>query len=325
MRKIVWMFSGQGSQYFGMGRGLYETDLIFRDTMDRCDEVAERLGGESLLRVLFHSQVRDRFADFVELRHTHPALFAVQYSLAQTLLHRGMKPDLLLGYSLGEMIAAAVAGAFSLEEILELLINQARLLTSAAGTGAMLAILESPELWDAQDPLYADTWIAARNARQHFVLSGLPAAIDRVAQWLQGRDILHQRLPVAIAFHSPLLEPVERIFREKMESIAPQELVYPLVSAAYLTQLTRLPPGFFWEVARRPVRFQEMISWLEGRGGADYIDLGPFGTLASFLKLGLDPASSSRAFPLMTPFHRSQDTLRRIETVFQEVYRAERR
>ena len=182
MRKIVWMFSGQGSQYFNMGRGLYESDPVFRDVMNRCDEVVRRLRGESLLDVIYRPNDKDRFTDFVELRHTHPALFAVQYSLAQTLLHRGMKPDLLLGYSLGEIVAAAVGGALPMEAALESLLDQARLLTASAEPGAMLALLASPEIWSPRDPLYAETWVAARNAPQHFVLSGPPAAIDRIQQ-----------------------------------------------------------------------------------------------------------------------------------------------
>jgi bacillaene synthase trans-acting acyltransferase len=318
MRKIVWLFSGQGSQYYNMGRGLYESDPVFRDTMDRCEEAQVSQSRESLLRELFRTDAGDRFADFTELRHTHPALFAVQYSLAQSLLRRGMKPDLLLGYSLGEVVAAAVGGALSLEEALASLAAQARLFTAMPGTGAMLAVLDSPTIWDPRDPLYADTWVAARNAPQHFVLSGPAAAVDRIQKHLREREILHHRLPVTIAFHCPLIEPVERAFREHLETLKLRELTCPLVSAAYVTQLTQLPPAFFWEVVRRPVRFQDAVAWLEGRGGATYIDLGPFGTLASFLKYGLDRATPSRVLSIMTPFHRADDTARRIEAVMRE-------
>lgn len=319
MRKVVWMFSGQGSQYFNMGRSLYETDPVFRDMMNRCDEVVGRLRNESLLSAIYRSDARDRFADFVELRHTHPALFAVQYSLAQTLLHRGMKPDLLLGYSLGEIVAAAVGGALPLEAALESLLDQARLLTMAAEPGAMLAVLAPPEIWSPRDPLYANTWVAARNALQHFVLSGPPGAIERIEKHLKTTEIPHHRLPVTIGFHSPLIDGLERPFRELLQTLEMKELSCPLVSAAYVTRMTRLPPGFFWEVVRRPVRFQETVSWLEAGGPAAYVDLGPFGTLASFLKYGLDRASASRAYSIMTPFHRAGDTLRRIERVAEDL------
>lgn len=321
MKRIVWMFSGQGSQYFNMGRSLYESDPVFRAVMNRCDEVVKRIRNESLLDVIFQSSDKDRFADFIDLRHTHPALFAVQYSLAQTLLSRGMKPDLLLGYSLGEIVAAAVGGALPLETALEMLMAQARLLTSAAEPGAMLAVLESPEIWDPSDPMYADTWIAARNTPQHFVLSGSPAAIDRIQQQLKDREILYHRLPVTVAFHSPLMDVLERPFKEQIQALKMKELCYPLVSAAQVMQMTRLPPDFFWEVVRRPVRFQETIAWLEARGASVYLDLGPFGTMAAFLKYNLDPASTSRAYPIMTPFNRAGDTQRRMEVVINDMSR----
>lgn len=321
MRKIVWMFSGQGSQYFNMGRDLYQADPVFRETMNRCDETVRRLRPEPLLEVLYPSVVKDRFADFIDLDHTHPALFAVQYSLAQTLMHRGLKPDLLLGYSLGELVAVVVGGALSLEAALASLLDQARLLTTSAEPGAMLAVLDSPEIWDSRHPLFADTWVAARNAPRHFVLSGPPAALDRIQRHFQARDIVCQLLPVPVAFHSPWIDAVERPFRERIQWLKLEALSYPLVSSALVAQLTRLPPGFFWEVIRQPVRFQETVAWLEGRGAATYVDLGPFGTLATFLKYNLNSASPSRAYPIMTPFRRSGDPLRRLDEVVAEIRR----
>jgi acyl transferase domain-containing protein len=315
------MFSGQGSQYFNMGCHLYEADPVFRESMNRCDEVVRRIRNESLLNVIYRPGARNRFAEFIDLRHTHPALFSVQYSLAQTLLHRGMRPGLLLGYSLGEMVAAAVGGALPLEAALEMLIEQAQLLTTMAPPGAMLAVLASPESFDPRDPLYADAWVAARNAPEHFVLSGLPAAIARIQRHLQARDVACCPLPVTVAFHSPLIDELERPFRERTRTSMMRELRFPLVSAAYVAQMTRLPPGFCWEAVRRPVNLQDTVAWLEARGGGVYVDLGPSGTLAAFLKYSLAAASSSCAYPIMTPFDRAGDTLRRIDWLLQEATR----
>src|SRR5690349_3091584 len=107
MKRTVWMFSGQGSQYFRMGRDLYDTDPAFREAMSQCDRHLKVLMGESILDVIYHGSESRASVEFDNILHTHPALFCVQYSLAQTLLRRNLKPDLLLGYSLGEFVGAA--------------------------------------------------------------------------------------------------------------------------------------------------------------------------------------------------------------------------
>jgi acyl transferase domain-containing protein len=321
MKKVIWMFSGQGAQYFNMGRDLYEAEPVFRDWMDRCDAVVRAIRSESFLNLVYRPADRSHSPDFADLRHAHPALFSVQYSLAQTLLSRGMKPSLLLGYSLGEMVAAAVGGAIALETALQTIVEQAELFASSAQPGAMLAVLASPASWDPRSSLYANTWLAARNAPEHFVLAGPPAAIERVQEHLQSREILHCRLPVAVGFHSPLIDTLERPFREGIERLKMAKLHYPLVSAAYVAQMTQLPADFWWDVVRRPVRFQETIAWLEERGSSSYIDIGPSGTLAAFLKYGLDATSASSVCSIMSPFDQGGNTLRRMEHVIREVTR----
>ncbi len=108
MKPVIWMFSGQGSQYFNMGRDLYESDSVFRDWMNRCNAVVRRFRQVSLLDAIYRPADRSLPTEFINLRETHPALFSIQYSLAKTLLNRGMKPDLMLGYSLAK--ATPVAG-----------------------------------------------------------------------------------------------------------------------------------------------------------------------------------------------------------------------
>src|SRR5262245_66635581 len=111
MKKLVWMFSGQGSQYYRMGLDLYQEDPLFRQEIHRCDESVKRLLGTSLTEIIFPKHTTDRFADFSRTLYTHPALFCIQYSLSQALLRRNVRPALLLGYSLGEIVAVAVVHA----------------------------------------------------------------------------------------------------------------------------------------------------------------------------------------------------------------------
>lgn len=315
MKRVVWMFSGQGSQYFNMGRDLYDADPEFRAQMQRCDETYRAIAGGSLLAVIYPSDPQAAKGEFAELRLTHPALFCIQYSLAQTLLRRGWRPDLVLGYSLGEIVAAAVAGVASFEELLGAVVQQAEVLAREAAGGAMLAVLAAPSVVDAGNPNFAGTWVAARNFATHFVLSGAVVAIERAERELRAREISVQRLPVPVAFHCPAMDVVETRIREIVGRVALREPRLPLVSVSRVDLLTRVSPEFFWQVVRQPVRFDETVSWLEARGAHAYVDLGPSGTLATFLKYALPRggASASAIYPVLTYYNRAGENLRRLE------------
>jgi acyl transferase domain-containing protein len=318
MRKTVWMFSGQGSQYLRMGRDLYESDPVFREKITECDREIRRLRGDSILDVIYPKNEPPRNSEFDDILYTHPSLFSIQYSLAQTLLRRGWRPDLLLGYSLGEFVAAAVGGAISLENVLAVLLEQARLLNNSAEPGTMLAILSSPEMIKPGDPVFANTWIAARNFGNHFVLSGGREAIARVQNYLRSREITNQRLPVKFAFHSPGMDSIAQEFKKITSDMNMQGSIYPIVSATKAAELPRLTPDFFWDVVREPVQFDRTVASLEARGKYRYIDLGPTGTLATFLKYALPRGSSSTFHSTMTPFNRTNENLRAIETLLAQ-------
>jgi acyl transferase domain-containing protein len=307
------MFSGQGSQYFSMGRDLYDTDPAFREAMSQCDRHLKVLLGESLLSVIYPESGPRISVEFDNILHTHPALFCVQYSLAQALLQRNLRPDLLLGYSLGEFVAAAIGGALPVETILGILVHQAKLLNRSAEPGAMLAILDSPEIWNPDDPLFANTWIAARNFSNHFVLSGTRSAIGSVQKYFQGKEITTQLLAVKYAFHSPSMDIIEEPFKRAIREVKSGPLSIPLISASQTSVITSLASDFFWDVVRRPVQFDQTIALLEDQGSCNYVDLGPTGTLATFLKYTLDRASLSKIFPTMTPFNRTNDNLLRLQ------------
>ena len=311
-RKIVWMFSGQGSQYFNMGRDLHESDRVFREWLGRCDEHYRARTNSSLLNVIYPARESGAGAEFDDLRQTHPALFCIQYSLAQTLLQRGLKPDCLLGYSLGEVVAAAVAGVMPFERLLAVVLEQAERLPALVGPGAMLAVLAPADVVSGDAPMFAGTSIAARNFSNHFVLAGPPAAIERVQRHFQSREISSQRLPVPVAFHSPCMDPAERPLREYVRDFELRVPSIPLVSASCVETLTRLTPDFFWDVVRRPVRFDETVAFLEARGPCLYVDLGPSGTLATFLKYALPQGSRSSFYPILSPYRRASENLERL-------------
>lgn len=297
-RKVVWMFSGQGSQFSGMGRDLYETEPVFRECMERCDRLARPWINASLTETIYNC---DGSAAFDDTHLTHPAIFAVQWSLARTLLARGHRPDVLVGYSLGEMVAHIVAESISLETGLELLHRHASLMESATPEGGMLAILGKAEELKAQWADIPDVWISAWNFETHFVVSGTTHALDQLEGRLEVEKITRQRLPIRRAFHSPLMEPAKTEFQTWIATVRPAAPKFDIVSSATTDRSTGLDG--LWTATREPVEFQRTIRRLEAESpdGCAYVDLGPSGTLATFVKY-LRVAPRSAFFPIITPW-----------------------
>ncbi len=312
MKKLVWMFSGQGSQYYRMGVDLFEEDPVFRREIQICDEHLRRILHTSLIDVVYPQKTTDRFSGFDRTLHTHPALFCIQYSLAQMLLAKGLRPDLLLGYSLGEIVSAAVANVLPFETALELVVDQARLFENAVAPGGMLAILESPSIVQENRALFAETQIAAHNYDRSFVIAGDSSSIDRIRQALERKDIMCQILPVRIPFHTTRMDSVETPFQERSRLVSLQKPRFPIASASEVAVLTSISAEFFWHAVRQPIRFKQTLEMLEGSGGGHYVDLGPSGTMASMVKYGLSRDSRSSFQAIMTPFNQASRNIRKV-------------
>lgn len=289
-RKVAWMFSGQGSQYRNMGRELYDHEPVFRECMDRCDRIVRPWIHASLTEAIYGENRSETFDD---TRLTHPAICAIQFAMARTLQARGHMPDLLIGYSLGEVIAHIVAEAISLETGLELLHQHASLMESATPEGGMLAILENPDMLQPILRGIPDLWIAAHNFENHCVVSGTLRALDQLQRQLEPRQTTMQRLPVRRAFHSPLMNPAEPEFKGYLQNLRSSMSRFDIISAT--TGALSEGLGGWWNATREPVNFLSTIRRLESdhRDGFTYLDLGPSGTLATFVKyIGVKPESA---------------------------------
>lgn len=302
------MFSGQGSQYYRMGVDLYARDPVFRDTMNRCSEQVSPALGTSLTTLLFQPRA-DRFAPFERTLYTHPALFSIQFSLAQSLLARGLRPGIILGYSLGEWVAHVVANVMPAETALDLLVRQATRLEADDAPGGMLAILESADLVQRHPEWFAGTWIAARNFDRHFVISGAAAPLAATEQRLKAQHVTVQRLPVLHAFHSPLMDRFQREIDADLRGIAFQQPSTPLFSCRGEEVTDANPVDALRRALREPVAFPDALSRLEQQGRPVYIDCGPAGTLSNFVKYGLPRDDRHRAVALMTPFDRNVENV----------------
>jgi len=305
--EIVFMFSGQGSQYYQMGRELFEKDNTFHNWMVQLDEIARRSSGTSVISALY-SSVHTKGDPFDRTLLTHPAIFMVEYSLAQTLLEAGIEPDMVLGTSLGSFAAAAVAGFIEVEDALNAVMRQAIAFEECCEPGGMTAVLADPALFD-RDFLSGRSELASVNFSSHFVVSAKKNELDEVETALRKHNINYQRLPVSYPFHSRWIEKARAPFESFMRSVQYKKGQLPLVCCDKAAILSGLSDQFFWNVVRHPIHFREATARLEQQGARVYIDVGPSGTLATFLKYGMPATSRSTVHAILTPFGRDQKNL----------------
>lgn len=300
--KAVFMFSGQGSQYFHMGRGLFEGCETFRTWMVRLDGMVSQYLGCSVLEALY-SDKRGKGDAFDRTRVTHPALFMVEYALARTLCEAGLIPGITLGASIGAAAAATLSGCLEIEDAICLVAQQALSVEETCGAGAMIAVLADSAMF-AEPFLSTRSELAGVNLPSHFVVSCAGRHLGPIEFELAQRAISYQRLPVAFGFHSSHIDPARESFLARTRDVRFREAVTPMMCCERASLVSRLPADYFWRVVRNPMRFAEAVLALERQGPHLYIDVGPSGTLATFLKYLLPRETRSAVRAVLTPFGR---------------------
>ncbi|MFN6462911.1 MAG: type I polyketide synthase [Nostoc sp. DedVER02] len=228
-KKIAFLFTGQGSQYRNMSKQLYQSQPSFRHTLDNCDTLLQPLLGESILQVIFSDNLEDTRLD--QTAYTQVALFVIEYALAQLWLSWGIRPTAVLGHSVGEYVAACIAGIFSLEDALKLIVQRAALMQGLPQGGGMVAVFTTLE---QVTPLITDypqqLSIAAINGEHSIVLSGELKILTTVLQKLESQGIETRRLQVSHAFHSPLMQPMLIEFARVAASVKYQQPQLDIIS-----------------------------------------------------------------------------------------------
>ncbi|MFC1668399.1 acyltransferase domain-containing protein [Chlamydiota bacterium] len=299
-KKIVFMFSGQGAQYYHMGSELFTKKSLFSEWLHRLDEKIYEMIGCSVLEELYNDE-RKKSELFRRTLYTHPAIFMVEYALAQVLLEVGIKPDFVLGTSMGEFASCALAGVMSYDAVLESVVTQAQVLEEGEN-GGMLAILDDVSLYENTFLLHERSELAGVNYSRHFVVSGLDEDLLFIKEYLKSKAINYQLLPVSQAFHSSNIDAVSSSYRSYLSDKTFDTPTIPLISCSRVCVLEEIPQNYFWEVVRKPVLFYNTIKMLEDRANYFYIDLGPSGTLSNFVKYSLDESSQSTYCHVLTPF-----------------------
>ncbi|HVK99769.1 MAG TPA: type I polyketide synthase, partial [Dongiaceae bacterium] len=282
---VAFLFPGQGAQHPNMGRELYEKETAFREVLDRCCDYLKAGLGLDLRDLLFPAAANDAesAARLAQTELTQPALFAMEYALAHYWIAKGLKPDAMLGHSIGEYVAACLADVFTLEDALDLVVARGQLIQSTA-PGAMLAVnLPAAEL----HTLKSGCDLAAVNADGLGVLSGDPAAIDAIERALIARDVPVRRLHVSHAFHSALLDPVLNDFRTLVSRVERRAPSIPFVSnltGQWITAEEACSADYWVEHLRSTVRFADGLSTLLAKPDRILLEVGPGDTLSSLAR-----------------------------------------
>ncbi|HEX7334455.1 MAG TPA: SDR family NAD(P)-dependent oxidoreductase, partial [Pyrinomonadaceae bacterium] len=307
---VIFMFPGGGSQYVNMGRELYETEPFFREQVDICADLLLTQSGHDLLEFLYPKPEAVEAAT-VNLKKTPvalPALFAIEYALAKLWMSWGLNPSAMIGHSLGEYVAACLAGVFSLEEALALVLHRARLLVGLL-PGVMLSV-PLPE-HEVKELIEGRLSLAAVNGPSQCVVSGAVAAIDELAALLEQREIEFHRLQIDAPGHSEMVNPILEPFAEFVRGLNLRPPTLPYISnvtGTWITDEQATDPEYWAAHLRQTVRFSEGIRQLLKKTDRQvFLEVGPGQTLCSLVKLNSPEHSSYVVSSLRHPREQRND------------------
>jgi acyl transferase domain-containing protein len=314
--RIAFLFSGQGGQYAGMARALYATEPRFRERLDECDVLLRPLLPRPLLEVL-HPHSGDGAA-IHETAYTQPALFALEYALAKLWQSWGVQPTAVLGHSLGELVAACIAGVLSLKDALLLVAERGRLMSALPERGAMAALMtDEATALSLIAPWRAQVSLAAVNGPENIVISGQERAITTILEQAASAGIGSTRLTVSHAFHSPLIEPMladlERAAASVEHRTATIDVVSNLTGEA---QNSGFDAAYWRKHARSPVQFARAMQTLIRLGYDTFVEIGPHPTLLGMAR----HCSKQEAHAFLPSLRRGRDDWEQILDSLAKLY-----
>ncbi|MCY3771441.1 MAG: SDR family NAD(P)-dependent oxidoreductase [Gemmatimonadetes bacterium] len=277
----VFVFTGMGPQWYGMGEALYDAASPFRDAMDEFDHLFAAISGRSLLEMMRTGTNGERMADVAVAQ---PANMALQWALAALWRSLGVEPRFVVGHSVGEIAGACVTGAISLEEGVRIIYQRSRLQKEIQGRGEMLAVGVSPEEANELIEPYGDSVsIAAVNSPVSVTISGEVADIDRLQAAIEDRRLFCQKLHTEIAYHSGQMDGIHDDFLASLNGLSPSRTRVPLLSTVTGARADgmELDADHWWRNIRSPVLFDRIFEEIPGDGEVLYIQIGPHPVLST--------------------------------------------
>ncbi len=312
----IFLFPGQGCQYYHMGKQLYQDSSVFKEWIDYGDRLCLQFIKKSVWDTVCHPQFKPS-DPLLCILTTHPAIFIFEYAMVQFLESKGITPDSVLGSSLGEFAASVCAERISYQHALEGIIHQAQTISHLCEQGGMLAILSQVELYETEKTLFENSEIASVNFNDGFVVSGIHSRLQHIQNELKSKKIPCQLLPVLYAFHSRHIEYAKDLHLNFLTQIPMKRAQIPYIST--LDHPKDHHPenaSYFWRVAREAMNIKKTIADLEKNMSSLYIDLGPSGTFANIVKYNLQPHSQSKTVCTINPYENNLKSIEKLLALF---------
>lgn len=279
--EVIFMFSGQGAQYHGMAQGIYDTEPTFRSVVDSCAAFLEPVIGLDLRTLIFGE---DEPEQLNQTEFTQPALYVLEYALAEVLLGWGIRPAAVVGHSIGEYVAATLAGIMSRDDALRLVAERGRLMQTMQ-PGAMLSVMASEA--EVGPFLDEDITLAAVNSTSLTALSGPHEAIEAAARRIAAAGIEARPLQTSHAFHSPMMDPMLEDFRHAAGGVHLSAPTLPILSnltGTWMKETEATDPGYWTDHLRNTVRFADNVAELLTTPNRVLLEVGPGRTLATLAR-----------------------------------------
>ncbi|SDX35788.1 thioester reductase domain-containing protein [Marininema mesophilum] len=290
---ITFLFPGQGSQYPNMGRDLYREEKVFREEVDRCCAILQRVRGDDFKEILFPTRTEVSEQDHIhQTMNTQPAVFIFEYALAKTLMSWGIRPDRFIGHSVGEYVAACLSGVLSLENALRFISTRAELMQGVA-PGSMVSVMAPKD--NILPRLKGNLSLAVENAPSLCVVAGPDKEMEELLDSFAQEEIQYKKLITSHAFHSAMMEPILHAFREKAKTMDFHEPKIPYISnvtGTWITSADATDPEYWVTHLRQTVQFSQGVKELLKDTNQILLEVGPGRGLSTLVRQHLPKPST---------------------------------
>lgn len=311
--KKVFLFNGQGAQYYHMGQKLYERNENFRIHMDMLDKETNSILGYSILEIIMdkNKKINMPFDDLVD---SNLGIFFIQYSLCRLVLEMGIVPDALVGASFGELACLAIANVISVNESIKVIISQSGFLQSNNGLGYSLSVSNDPKETFLNTGSYLVGGVFSKG--NYLAITKEKMGIETLLNINEAKEIKVRQSLVQLPFHSEYIDMLRQGYMDRLSKQAFNFLQpkYKIFSAGTAGELKEFSKENFWLMIRNPISFKQTIEHVENDQDNIFIDFGPTSILANATQDTLDSSSRSKVFSLMGPFINTEKNLDGLKT-----------